>query len=211
MTSLDFDVSRETYEALEKYVSLIIKWNPKINLVAKSTIDEIWTRHIRDSAQIWPLAKKYLQSDTSQTWLDLGSGGGLPGLVMAILAKDDFPNLSFHLIESDQRKATFLRTVSRETKCRIEVHSKRIEDVDSIGAQVISARALASLADLLELSVPHIAPNATLFFPKGEKWQSEVEAAKESWSFSLQRNQSQTNPASAILEIGDLVHVKANV
>lgn len=137
----------------------------------------------------------------------MGSGGGFPGVVLAIISKELAPNIKFHLVESDQRKCAFLRTVSRETNCPFTVHSKRIEDLESLNADIISARALAPLGNLFEMSEKHLAPGAKFLFPKGEKWRAEVADARESWSFSLKSVTSSTNLGSAILEIGDLARV----
>lgn len=207
MRDLEFDVSRETYDLLGLYVSLVVKWNPKINLIGKSTERDIWERHISDSLQIWPIAREHLRTEYPLVWMDMGSGGGFPGIVLALLCMELAPNVKFHLIESDQRKCAFLRTVSRETNCPFAVHSKRIEDMDTLNADIVSARALASLGKLFTMSERHLADGAKLLFPKGEKWQSEVSEARESWSFSLNSVSSSTNSGSAILEIGDLARV----
>ena len=117
-------VSRETIDRLSIYANLLEKWNPRINLVSRSTLDDLWSRHIVDSAQLFELAPV-----TAKHWVDLGSGGGFPGLVIAILAKELRPELEVVLVESDQRKCAFLRTVSRETNCGAVVHSKRVEEI----------------------------------------------------------------------------------
>lgn len=202
--NLDCNVSRETLNMLETYVSLLIKWNLRINLIGKSTVEEIWTRHINDSIQIWSIIAEDIPADKSITWLDIGSGGGLPAIVLAIIAQEKFPNLSFQMIESDQRKSTFLRTAIRETQCNAVVFSKRIEDVEPLNADIISARALAPLNDLLEMSQRHMKNGATLLFPKGKNWPDEVEVAKKKWIFSIEGHRSKTSLASAILEIGNL-------
>ena len=137
------DVSRETFARLETYVGLIQKWNPRINLVSRNSLDDLWIRHIEDSLQV---ARAIPMPDR---WVDLGSGGGLPGLVAAILAAEESPDTRFTLIESDQRKSVFLRTVARECDLNVQVISDRIEKAKPQKADVLSARALADLTTLL--------------------------------------------------------------
>ena len=117
MLAEELGVSRETMADLQVFHDLLVKWNKTINLISKSTISDIWARHILDSAQVWRQRPKTLRS-----WVDLGSGGGFPALVLAILAKNEMPETDFHLIESDARKCAFLRNVSRETPSRYLYH-----------------------------------------------------------------------------------------
>ena len=196
------NVSRETMVRLETYLELLAKWNPKINLVSKSTLDHAWTRHFVDSAQLLELAP-----DDAKIWIDMGSGGGFPGLVIAIIGAELRPGLSVTLMESDQRKCAFLRNVLRETGVAAQVLSKRIEQIDPIGADVISARALAPLPVLLGFAVHHGAPNLTALFPKGESWKSEVEAAEREWRFQHEVWPSKTNPEAVVLRIKEIEHV----
>ena len=135
-----FDVSRETVERLETHVALLCKWNPRINLVAASTLAEVWTRHVADSAQLWPL-----RPPGARLWLDLGSGAGFPGLVVAALAAEEAPDLRVRLVESDARKAAFLATVAREADLPAEVLVERWQRLPPQAADVVSARALAPL------------------------------------------------------------------
>lgn len=193
------DVSRETLDKLEGYAALILKWTPKINLIAKSTIDDVDTRHIWDSAQVYT-ARPGL-------WADLGSGGGLPGVVVAILAQADGLETSVSLIESDQRKATFLRACARELDLRMTVMAERIEETHELQAQTISARALAPLDTLLLLAAPHLAPDGLLLFQKGGQWQDEVKAARRNWQFSYDAMPSKTNSEAVVLKIKDIKRV----
>jgi 16S rRNA (guanine527-N7)-methyltransferase len=174
------DVSRETFERLEAYVALMKKWNSAINLVSPSTISEIWTRHILDSAQIYGL-----EPESPNIWCDLGSGGGLPALVVAIMAKDANPDLLVTCIESDLRKATFLRTVARELELNLSVLSERIEKAEPQNADVLSARALASLDALCGFAERHLKAGGVAIFPKGENYRQEIDEALENWSFQL--------------------------
>ena len=196
MTSLGQDVSRETQEKLEAYVGLLLRWTKRINLIAPSTAAEVWTRHIEDSAQ----AAIFCPDATK--WVDLGSGGGLPGVVVSILR----PDLDMHLIESDARKCSFLRTAARELSLPITVHNNRVERVDALQADVVSARALASLDALLLFVNRHAAPAGKALLLKGENWPQEVQKAKETWSFTYTAHPSRTGQG-AILEIGELAGV----
>lgn len=196
------DVSRETFERLEAYVALMKKWNSAINLVSPSTISEIWTRHILDSAQIYDLAP-----ENPNIWCDLGSGGGLPALVVAIMAKDANPDLSVTCIESDLRKATFLRTVARELDLKLSVRSERIEKAAPQNADVLSARALASLDALCGFAERHLKPEGVAIFPKGENYRQEIDEALENWSFQLDTYPSKTHPSAVVLKIKEISRV----
>lgn len=189
-------VSRETLERLEEYESLLRKWNPRINLLASSQLDIIWQRHFIDSAQIFSLSPM-----TTNTWFDLGTGGGFPGLVCAVLAYGRGDQTRFHLIESDQRKAVFLRQVAQALSLDLAVHAKRIEDLDIGTADVISARALASLPELLSLSAIHMDIHTKLLFLKGAKAESELTQAQQTWNMEVDRIPSQTDPEGVILRL----------
>jgi len=194
-----FGVSRETIDRLEVYAALIEKWNKVINLVAKSTIEELWTRHFMDSAEAYRVS-----NITSGNWTDLGAGGGFPGMIAAILAKELNPDVIVTCIESDIRKCEFLRTVSRATDVKVNILSRRIEESPLQHASVVSARALAPLSKLLGYVERHIAKDGVAILLKGENWQSEVETALETWTFSIENHKSLTHPDSVILKIGDL-------
>lgn len=197
------DVSRETRDRLETYEALLKKWNPAINLVSKSTIEDAWTRHFVDSAQIFDLTP-----EDTRHWVDIGSGGGFPGLVVAIMAAEARPEMSTTLIESDLRKATFLRTVIRETGISAKVLSERIEKAPPQQADVLSARALASLTDLLGFAERHLSPKGLTVFPKGKSAVDEINAALETWSFELQKEVSRTDSDAVILLIRDIRRAK---
>lgn len=192
------NVSRETLERLQVYHDLVQKWSPNINLVSKSSLDSLWDRHIWDSAQMADFQKD------ATLWADLGSGGGFPALVLSIIAKENQPDRQIILVESDQRKSVFLRTVIRELGLNAKVFSKRVEAVAPLNADVISARALADLKHLLPMAVRHLNPNGAALFMKGETWEKEVHDASESWSFQLKVHKSKTSPKAAILEIKEI-------
>ncbi|MGC9446478.1 16S rRNA (guanine(527)-N(7))-methyltransferase RsmG [Cereibacter johrii] len=196
------DVSRETSEKLSHFVALVEKWNKAVNLIGRSTVDSIWTRHVLDSAQL----RAHLALHP-RLWLDLGSGSGFPGIVIAILAADDSPQSRFVLVESDQRKATFLRTACRELELSASVLAARIESLPPQGADVISARALAALPELCALAAPHLAPNGICLFPKGAGHISEIAAARQSWNMEVETLPSLTDPDAVILKLKALAHV----
>lgn len=193
--SIGVDVSRETIQALEHYADLTIKWTKRINLIAKSTIDDVWNRHIIDSAQVYQYAPPF------SSWVDIGSGGGFPGIVMAIIAQEHAPEATFTLVESDARKCTFLRTVSRELSLNISVQTQRIEEIAPLNADIVSARALGHLTDLLPLAHHHLNTNGTALFMKGRRHAEELLAVSDQWGFELCEYPSITDPSSRILSM----------
>jgi 16S rRNA (guanine527-N7)-methyltransferase len=152
-----FDVSRETLTRLETYAALLTKWTRRINLVSAASLPDLWHRHIADSAQLLAFRPP------ARLWLDLGSGAGFPGLVVAILT----PDLHVRLVESDQRKCAFLRRVAEDTGTTVDIVPCRIETLPPQSADVISARALAPLTQLLAHAEKHLAPDGIGLFPKG--------------------------------------------
>ncbi len=198
---IGFNVSRETFDRLSEYVRLLHKWNPAINLVSKSTLNDAWSRHIADSAQIFDVAPKF------DRWVDIGSGGGFPGLVIGILAREHNPESVITLIESDHRKSSFLRNVSRETDIRVNIVTERIENADAAMADVLSARALAPLDMLLDFTTRHRKTDGIAVFPKGAKSQAEIDLAKTKWNFDCEVIQSKVDANSVILKIGEVKHV----
>ncbi|MBO9443114.1 16S rRNA (guanine(527)-N(7))-methyltransferase RsmG [Phaeobacter italicus] len=195
------DVSRETYDRLKHYESLVQKWSPKINLVAKSTLEDVWERHIVDSVQVCDLVS------FPETWVDIGSGGGFPGVVVAIIAAEKAPDSQVTLIESDQRKCAFLRTALRECGVRGRVISDRIEKVAPMGAGVLSARALADLSLLLEFAERHLSKDGIALFSKGVQWKKEVDNARSQWRFELESTKSWTEPDAVVLKIEGVARV----
>lgn len=196
------NVSRETLKRLVLYETLLKKWNPVINLVSRSTVADIWMRHFLDSAQLFDLAP-----ENTGHWADIGSGGGFPGLVVAAIAAEKSPNMMVTLVESDRRKATFLQTAAREMDLQTQVLTERAENLPSLQADVISARALAPLVDLCELARHHLAPGGIALFPKGEKVENELKLALASWRFVVEKFPSKTEPNAVILKIGGLSRV----
>jgi 16S rRNA (guanine527-N7)-methyltransferase len=190
------NVSRETESLLRAFARRVEKWNPAVNLVSQESLPVIWSRHIVDSAQLFSIAP-----ETARHWVDVGSGGGFPGIVIAILAHELRPDLSVTLVESDRRKAAFLRLTSAELQLRVQVVADRIESCDPFGADVISARALAPLDRLCHYAAMHLAPAGAALFPKGAAHEAEVVAARLRWHFELGGHESVTDDRSMILEI----------
>lgn len=189
------DVSRETYRRLEIFVETLQRWQKAINLVSRSTLDDIWTRHIVDSAQVVRLLPP-----GAATLADLGSGGGFPGLVIAAMR----PDLHITLVESDARKAAFLGEVGRrmglENQPKIAI--SRIETAPPVGADIVTARALAPLGQLLGWAQRHRRDTAICLFHKGKGWSTEVEEAKKEWEFLPEPVASVTDRDAVILRIG---------
>lgn len=193
-------VSRETLDLLETYSDLLARWNPTINLVASSSLTDIQMRHIDDCLQVAACSNA-----TSGRWLDLGSGGGLPGLVVAIAKSET--ELAFTLVESDRRKATFLRTAIRQTGVKnVTVLTERIESLPPMNADYISARALAPLTQLMAYLDLHLAPSGKAFLMKGRQWETEVEEARKRWTFDCVAHPSRTQKGAAILEVSEVSH-----
>lgn len=195
------DVSRETIAKFESFAALVGKWNGSINLVSKSTLPDLWERHIVDSAQIMGSAPPF------HHWVDFGSGGGFPGIVVAILSESRSQDTKITMIESDHRKSVFLRTAIRELGLPASVISKRIDFVEQQGADVVSARALADLNTLLGFAKRHMSPTGTALFPKGSRWREEHSAAQANWVYQCEAIQSMTNSDAAILKIKDISRV----
>lgn len=199
-----FDVSRETLDRLKTYEQLVRQWQKAVNLVAPSTLDDIWHRHFADSAQIVALAPD------AASWIDLGSGGGFPGLVVAILmaGRERAEPFRITLVESDTRKSAFLREVARKTGVAVDILSTRIEIAatqDRVAApQVVSARALAPLDRLLGLAAPLSSPATVGLFLKGREAAAEVEAARRTWTFTAEMVPSITEPSGRIIVVRDL-------
>lgn len=195
-------VSRETIERLSAFEALLCKWNPRINLVSPSTLDDFWDRHIVDSAQVFMLAPRQVS-----LWVDLGSGGGLPGVVCAILSQELSPKIKFILVESDKRKSAFLAVCAQQFALPMTVLSSRAEAVDPLHADIVSARALAPLPQLLPLVLRHLNPDGVALLPKGKTHEAELEAARSGWQFESDSYPSLTDPQARILALKDIQRV----
>jgi 16S rRNA (guanine527-N7)-methyltransferase len=190
-------VSRETLARLDAFVALLQKWQRKINLIGRGTEDSLWTRHIADSLQLLDLAP------AARTWVDLGSGGGFPGLVIAC-ALAERPGARVHLVESNTRKAAFLREAARNLRLPALVHAERIEDFVSNFADspdVVTARALASLEDLLAYAAPLMENGAQALFLKGQDVEAELTEAAKSWNIQADLVPSRTDRGGRIVVV----------
>lgn len=196
-----FKVPRETIHRLSRYAELLAHWQKSTNLVAASTLPQLWGRHFADSAQLRTLAQN------ARLWLDLGSGAGFPGLVIAILEAGR-PDFRMHLVESNRKKCAFLAEVARETTAPVSIHAERIEDfaksAERIIPEVVSARALAPLPRLFELATPFFGETTRGLFLKGREAEHEIEAASTAWDFTARLYPSLTASDSSIVEVTGL-------
>lgn len=179
---------------LQVYAQLLVKWQKSINLVGPDTIPSLWRRHFLDSAQLFPLLPHPVHR-----LVDMGSGAGFPGLVLAILGVPDV-----HLIESDARKCAFLREVARVTETSVTIHNCRIEKVPPLGAEVVTARALASLDKLLAWAEPHLLPEGHGFFLKGRGAEDELTQAAKDWNIAAQRIPSLSDSSGLVLHLKEV-------
>jgi len=184
-------VSRETLARLERYAGLLEKWQRAINLVGPRTLPDLWRRHMWDSAQLRPLLPAQ-----ARVLVDLGSGAGFPGMVLAILGVPEV-----HLIESDRRKCAFLHEVSRETHTSVRIHAARIEAVAPLAADVVTARALAPLDRLLDLSTPFVTAGGVCLFLKGQDVEKELTSATKEATMRCESLPSRSDPGGTILRI----------
>lgn len=200
-----FKVPRETIHRLEVYAELLADWQTRHNLVSSKTIPELWQRHFADSAQLLALAPG------AKTWLDLGSGAGFPGMVVAILAANQ-GTLRMHLVESTAKKCAFLAHVAQMTDTAVDIHCNRIEELahgeSKLTPDVISARALAPLPKLLELAAPFFRSGTRGLFLKGRDAEREIEAARAHWHFTSRLHPSLTASDSSIVEVTELSKAK---
>jgi 16S rRNA (guanine527-N7)-methyltransferase len=181
---------------LRQFAELVTKWSNKINLVSKHDLPHLWERHIQDSLALVP----YIPAGTNAA-IDLGSGAGFPGLVLAIET-----GIAFTLIESDSRKAAFLMEAARELAAPLKVLNARIETAKTTPAPLVTARALAPLDKLLGLAVPHLAAEGICLFPKGRKVEEELKAAALLWRYQLERCTNPCNAEACILKLGQIHH-----
>ncbi len=188
-------VSRETLARLEAYAALLRRWRRRINLVSEASLDDLWRRHMLDSAQLFPLLPP-----GARRIVDLGSGAGFPGLVLAILGAEGVV-----LVEADSRKCAFLETAIRETRAPASVVRGRIESLPPAPADAVVARALAPLPRLLDLAAGLIGPQTQLFFLKGARVDEELTAAAKEWTMRVTRIPSATDPSGTILHIQEVV------
>ncbi|MBY0408145.1 MAG: 16S rRNA (guanine(527)-N(7))-methyltransferase RsmG [Rickettsiales bacterium] len=189
------DVSRETFDKLTLYYDLLLKWQARVNLIGPDTVKEVWRRHMLDSLQLLSFLK-----NKNVTLMDIGSGAGFPGMVLAIAGVRDV-----HLVESDQKKVTFLREVSRVTNTPVSFYAGRVERLTlESKPQIITARACSSLDTLCNYSYPHVSRETICLFLKGKNYSSEVENALLHWDFQYMVSESVTEPQGVVLKLTEL-------
>jgi 16S rRNA (guanine527-N7)-methyltransferase len=186
-----FPVSRETLARLEAYAGLLTLWSARINLVGRATIADLWRRHILDSAQLYPLVP-----EPARSLIDLGSGAGLPGLVLAILGVH-----GVELIEADSRKSAFLREAARVTGTEVTIRPCRVEAVEPHPADVVTARACAPLDELLRFAERFIEPHTLCLFLKGERFGQELTEAHKRWTMCVSVEPSLSDRRGVILRL----------
>lgn len=187
-------IDQPTMQRLRFFASLVEKWNPRINLIARADLPYIWHRHIDDSAQLAPLFPR-----NASRFVDIGSGAGFPGLVLAIVT-----NMHADLIEADQRKAAFLREAARLTAAPVTVHPMRIEQAHVQPTNVLTARALAPLPHLLRLAERFLTRDAVCLFPKGGTADAELTTATQQWHMRIERFASKTASGATILRLSEI-------
>lgn len=187
-------ISDDTRARLEALVAVLLKWQARINLIGRGTVADVWRRHILDSAQLAPLVPV-----TAETVVDLGSGAGFPGLVLALLGIR-----GVHLVESDGRKCAFLREAARITGAAVEIHAVRAEALAPREADAITARALAPLSNLLDIASPFLGPHTACIFPKGRGAEQELTVSQKTWMMTVNRFKSVTDPEGTILKLEDI-------
>lgn len=197
----EFNVSRETLDAFNRYGQALLKWQARINLIGPKTVDDMWRRHFQDSAQLIGVLETRPKS-----WLDFGSGAGFPGMVVALLLADD-PAFTMHLVESNGKKASFLREVARETGAPVTVHGVRVETLELDNLDVVSARACSALPKLLDYAEPFCSQDTVLLFPKGQDVDQELTLIPKYWSMALKKFPSHTDPSASIIRIQELHRV----
>lgn len=180
---------------LQTYVAILEKWQRRINLVSSTTLADVWRRHVLDSSQIYPLIPS-----SAKTLIDLGSGAGFPGLILAMFSKA-YQGPQVHLIEADSRKAAFLSEVNRQTRAGATIHARRIESVIDQTADVVTARALAPLPKLLSLAARFDNGDTTYIFLKGEKAVDELTEAEKEWTMNVEKTPSLSHAAGTILTL----------
>lgn len=199
----ELDVSRESWRRLETYVELLAKWQKRIDLIGPATLDDIWQRHVADGLQLLPLVRPSVR-----TVLDLGSGAGIPGLVLAI-GLQGRQSVTVHLVESTAKKAAFLRQAVIATGVAAVVHNCRIEELSRTSRtkpQLVTARALAPLPRLLDLAAPWLECGAYGLFHKGQDVETELTESAKSWRISFVKHPSLLDPRGCILEVRELHH-----
>ncbi len=194
-----YNVSRETFDQLKTYQSLLIDWQEKFNLVSKSSIDDAWNRHFLDSVQLF----QYIP-ENAKNLIDFGSGAGFPGMVLAIIAKEKTPYLKVVLTDSIKKKTVYLNEVANKTNTDVEIVNDRIENIPNQKYDVITSRAMTSLSDLLKYSYPFCHKETLCIFPKGKNYALELKEAHLKWKFKCEIKASEQSEEGKILLISNI-------
>ncbi|HCU59431.1 MAG TPA: 16S rRNA (guanine(527)-N(7))-methyltransferase RsmG [Alphaproteobacteria bacterium] len=195
-----YNVSRETFAILSRYVNILDDWQAKMNLVSPKSMAEVWTRHIADSLQLY----QHLNSDT-KTVYDIGSGAGFPAIVLAIQSMVEQRDIKFKLIESITKKTVYLNAVKNELNLKnVEIINTRSENLKLAPADVITARAVAALDKLFALALPLVDKHTVLLLLKGKTYQAEIDEALKHWSFYVKVLPNNIEPEGVILQIANL-------
>ena len=195
----NFSVSHETICQLKTYLSLLQEWQTKFNLVSKSSLEDAWNRHFLDSMQLF----KYIPQ-SAKTLVDFGSGAGFPGMVLAIMAKENTPYLKVTLVESIKKKTMYLNEVAKVTSTPVTIINDRIENLPPQKADVITSRAMCSLDELLKYAYRFTSRKTKCIFPKGKKYAEEISEAEKHWNFEYKIIPSMTSEEGAIVIITNL-------
>lgn len=194
----DIDVSRETLDKLQNYSSSLVKWQKAKNLVANSTLDDRWRRHFLDSAQLYPLIRRYHPAGPLNI-LDIGSGAGFPGLVLSIMGLG-----AVTMVEANGRKCTFMKHVARETFAPVTVLDQRIESVSPQEFDIITSRACAKITQLLDWSGPFIGLNSEMWLLKGVTAEDELTQAEALWNMTVEQFDSRSSQEGVILRLSGI-------
>lgn len=195
-----YNVSRETYAKLETYVALLNEWQKKFNLVSKASLPDVWNRHVADSAELF----QYLNPEAKSVY-DLGSGAGFPALVLAIMAQEVFSKMRFTLIESIGKKTLYLNAVKTALDLKnVQIINARAENLNLPVADVITARAVTSLTNLLGFAFKFCGKQTNLLFPKGRSYQEEIDEAQKKWNFYVKVDKNRVSADGVILNIRNL-------
>jgi 16S rRNA (guanine527-N7)-methyltransferase len=192
------NVSRETLEKFKIYAGLVAKWQEKINLIGPATREDVWQRHFLDSAQLLPLVQKANPDKGPLTWMDIGSGAGFPGLVLALLGE------KVTLVEPSAKRAAFLRQIIRETGVNVEVIQDKIEEIRPFPVDIVTARALASVDQLLVWGVPFLKVGGEFWLLKGARADEELTSARKNWIMTEELFPSRTEPGGRVVRLTEI-------
>lgn len=193
------NVSRETLDKFKRYAELLAEWQAKINLIGPATTGDVWGRHFYDSAQLLPLVLKSSPGRGPRTWLDMGSGAGFPGLVLSLLGEN-----SVFLAEPSAKKCAFLRQVIRETGAGAKILQAKVKDIETFPVDIVTSRALAPIADLLEWGAPYLREGGEFWLLKGNSAEEELTLVKKNWNMTTEIFPSKTGNGGKILRFSNI-------